>query len=260
MIRNYYTEAFKGGVVPVVSATQLIDGTVKITESFVVAAHPLNAATSTTIILVGLLPLVRKGMYITAPAAGGTPAWTINDHIMVEAVVYDSVSAPNTTTITISKPKAIGVNTGMTFFSIAQSSWTEYSLYIGTSLTQPDVNGIITSAIAGAAAGAQNTITTQQQNAYVKAGMLVYDDGVLIGTIATVTNASTYVLVNPLGQAVVVDSVLTFRLNLLPSITVLTIANQTMTFTNPAQGFVLPVSVVQVTSVTTGIGNLIALN
>ena len=90
--------------------------------------------------------------------------------------------------------------------------------------------------------------------------MLVYDDGVFIGTIATVTNASTYVLVNPLGQAVVVDSVLTFRLNLLPSITVLTIANQTMTFTNPAQGFVLPVSVVQVTSVTTGIGNLIALN
>ena len=33
MIRNYYTEAYKGGIVPTISGTQLIDGTVKITES-----------------------------------------------------------------------------------------------------------------------------------------------------------------------------------------------------------------------------------
>ena len=31
MIRNYYTEAFKGGVVPTISATQLIDGRLKST-------------------------------------------------------------------------------------------------------------------------------------------------------------------------------------------------------------------------------------
>jgi hypothetical protein len=29
MIRNYYTESYKNGIVPIVSTTQLIDGTVK---------------------------------------------------------------------------------------------------------------------------------------------------------------------------------------------------------------------------------------
>jgi len=45
-------------------------------------------------------------------------------------------------------------------------------------------------------------------------------------------------------------------------VSVLTVDNQTMTFTNPAQGFVLPVSVVQVTAVAGGItaANLIALH
>ena len=50
MIRNYYTEAFKSGIVPVVSATQLIDGTVKITQS-TTATSVVNTATSTTLVL-----------------------------------------------------------------------------------------------------------------------------------------------------------------------------------------------------------------
>ena len=61
MIRNYYTEAFKNGVVPVVSATQLIDGTVKITES-VAATGVVNAVTSTTFVLT-LNGGIQVGMY-----------------------------------------------------------------------------------------------------------------------------------------------------------------------------------------------------
>tara|TARA_R110000751_G_scaffold219205_1_gene322006 strand:+ start:202 stop:984 length:783 start_codon:yes stop_codon:yes gene_type:complete len=259
MIRNYYTEAFKGGIVipnPLV-AGQLIDGTVKITETIAVPVHPLNAATSVTILLATVFPNIKRGMYITAPAAGGSAAWTINDHIMVEAVS----STTTNTTITLNKPFAIAANTGMTIFSIAQSSWKEYSLYIGTSPVQQNNFGSITSGTANAALAAQNTITIKVSNPYVQEGMAVYDDGVLIGTIAVggITNSTTFVLAVALGAPVVDASVLTFSYLVLPSVSVLTVDNQTVTFTSPAEGFVLPVAVVQVTAVAGGISNLIAL-
>ena len=90
--------------------------------------------------------------------------------------------------------------------------------------------------------------------------MTVYDDGVQIGVIATVTNSTTFVLAGALAAEVVANSILTFSFTVLPSVSVLTIDNQTLTFTNPAQGFVLPVSIVQVTNVAGGLTNLIALN
>ena len=89
--------------------------------------------------------------------------------------------------------------------------------------------------------------------------MNVYDDGVLVGVVDTITTANQIALVDNLAADIVVNSVLTFAFSVLPSISVLTIDNKTVTFTNPAQGFVLPVSVVQVTSVAGGLSNLIAL-
>ena len=176
MIRNYYTEAYKSGVVPVISTTQLIDGTVKITESFTDANTLVNAATSVTITLTTINNAVKRGMYITAPATGGV-AWTINDHIMVEAVSNTATQ----TIVTISTPKALVAGTTLTFFTIKQSSWKEYNLFIGTA---------------------------------------------------------------PAAS----------------SISVLTVDNQTITITNPAAGFVLPLSVVQITSVAGGLTDIIALN
>ena len=44
------------------------------------------------------------------------------------------------------------------------------------------------------------------------------------------------------------------------TVSVLTSSNQELTFVNPAAGFILPVSVVQVTAVTGGLTNLIALD
>ena len=59
MIRNYYTEAYKGGITPVVSATQLVDGTVKITES-VAQAGVVNAATSRTFVLTNVNLIINR--------------------------------------------------------------------------------------------------------------------------------------------------------------------------------------------------------
>jgi len=247
MIRNYYTEAFKGGIIPIISATQLVDGTVKITES-TTATSVVNAATSVTLVLT-LNTSIKRGMYITAPTVAPSPI-VINDNLFVEQVVH----AANTT---ITLNKGIQTNAGqvLTFFNVNQNSWKEYSLYIGTQPSQT-----VTSAIANARDAAQAVVTWKVSNPYVQVGMNVYDDGLLIGVVATVTTSNQVSLVANLAAAIVADSVLTFAFSVLPSVSVLTIDNQTLTFTNPAEGFVLPVSVVQVTGVAGGLTNLIALN
>ena len=254
MIRNYYTEAFKNGVVPVVSATQLIDGTVKITES-ITAAGVVNAATSTTFVLGAASLGIHVGMYLTAPASGGVPAITINDQVLVASVVHAAQ-----TTVTLNKPTQTAAGQALTFFNVNQNSWREYSLYIGTQPSQGNNFGSITSGTANLAAANQNQITIKVSNPYVQVGMTVYDDGVLIGTVLSVVNSSTFNLAAALAASVVAGSILTFAFSVLPSVSVLTIDNRTITFTNPAQGFVLPVSVVQVTGIAGGLSNLIALD
>ena len=263
MIRNYYTEAFKNGIVPSIFAGRLIDGRVKITDS-VTATGVNNAITSTTFTLGAVNGGIQVGMYLTAPASGAAAAITINDEVMVAAVVHGAAA----TTVTLNKPKQTAAGQNLTFFNINQNSWKEYSLFIGTSPVQQNNFGSITSATANAAAQGQNRITIKVSNPYVGlttnnfitgSGPNVYNDGVLIGVVTSVQNSTTFDLVAPLAANVLNDAVLTFAFNTLPSITVLTIDNKTVTFTNPAQGFVLPVSVVQIISITGGLSNLIAL-
>ena len=248
MIRNYYTEAFKGGITPVVSATQLIDGTVKIINS-TTAASVANALPSVTIVLV-LNRLITQGMYITG---GGV---TINDQIIVQQVVHGAA-----TTITLNKSIVMGVGQVQTFFNIAQSSWKEYNLYIGSSPANYSVGvgAQVTQGIASAS-GAGSTLTIKTANTLVVAGQLIYDDGVLIGAVASIDGTDKIITTaNPIP--IVADlSVISFVNPGPASVSVLTAANQTMTFTNPAEGFVLPVSVVQVTATANSLGNLIALD
>jgi hypothetical protein len=254
MIRNYYTEAFKGGVIPVISATQLIDGTVKITSS-VAATGVVNAITSSTFVIT-LNTGIQVGMYLTAPASGAAAAITINDGVMVASVVHAAQ-----TTVTLNKPKQTVAGQNLTFFNVNQNSWKEYSLFIGTQPSQGNNFGSVTSATSGPVKSdaAQKNVTFRVSNPYIQSGMNVYDDGVLVGVVDTITTANQIALVDNLAADIVVDSVLTFAFSVLPSISVLTIDNKTVTFTNPAQGFVLPVSVVQVTAVAGGLTNLIAL-
>ena len=250
MIRNYYTEAFKGGIVPSLVAGQLIDGRAKIITSTTANAVS-NAQPSVTIALT-LNTSIKRGMYITCPTM--SPVIDINTNLFVEQVVHGA-----NTIVTLNKSVAMQNGDVLTFFTIAQSSWKEYSLYIGTSPVQQNNFGSVTSGTANLANAAQNQITIKVSNPYVQAGMTVYDDGVQVGVIATITNSTTFVLAAPLAANIVADSILTFSFSVLPSISVLTIDNRTVTFTNPAQGFVLPVSVVQIISITGGLSNLIAL-
>jgi len=260
MIRNYYTEAFKGGITPSIVPGQLIDGTVKIIES-TTATSVLNTQPSVTLVLT-LNAAIKRGMYITAPAIN--PAIDINTNLFVEQVVHGA-----NTTVTLNKTVTMQAGQVLTFFSIAQSSWKEYSLYIGTSPVQQNDFGAVTSATANLAAAGQREVTIKASNPYIGlttnnfitgSGPNVYDDGVLVGKVTQVDDSTTFDLVSNLAADIVDGSILTFAFDALPSITVLTVDNKTVTFTNPAQGFVLPVSVVQVISFTGGLANLIALN
>ena len=260
MIRNYYTEAFKGGITPSIVPGQLIDGTVKIIES-TTATSVLNTQPSVTLVLT-LNAAIKRGMYITAPTIN--PAIDINTNLFVEQVVHGA-----NTTVTLNKTVTMQAGQVLTFFSIAQSSWKEYSLYIGTSPVQQNDFGAVTSATANAAAAGQREVTIKVSNPYIGlttnnfitgSGPNVYDDGVLVGKVTQVDDSTTFDLVSNLAAPIVDGSILTFAFDALPSITVLTVDNKTVTFTNPAQGFVLPVSVVQVISFTGGLANLIALN
>ena len=62
MIRNYYTESYKGGIVPAISVDNLIDGTPKVTQTFTDANTLINAATSVTITLTTINNAVKRGM------------------------------------------------------------------------------------------------------------------------------------------------------------------------------------------------------
>ena len=250
MIRNYYTDSFKSGIIPIVSTTQLIDGTVKSPVIIADNNTPVNTVTSVTLILTAVNRNIVRSMYITAPANGGTPAWTINDGIIVESVSHQAT----TTTITINIPKALVAGTTLTFFTINQSSWKEYNLFIGTVPSPITIQNNI--AVTGGQILTLNTPDTR-----IQAGMTVGGIGIPAGITIT-TIAADGITLTVTGAAIgtlAANALLTYSFSVLPSISVLTINNQTVTFTNPAEGFVLPISVVQITGLAGGLSNLIAL-
>ena len=179
MIRNYYTEAFKNGIVPSLVGGQLIDGRVK----------------------------------------ANTP----------------------------------------------QSYWKEYCLYIGSSPAPFLGSGggvAITGIGAGDAAGqADINLLVDLGVGKVTPDMLVYNttqNNLFIGVVGTVNDPGDFTLNANIPVAIAANDVLTFVYPDAPSISVLTIDNQTVTITNPAQGFVLPLSVVQITNTSNGLSDIIA--
>ena len=263
MIRNYYTDSFKNGIVPVVSTTQLIDGTVKSPIIITDNNTPTNAANSLTLVLTAVNLNIARSMYITAPANGGTPAWTINDNIIVESVSQQAA----TTTITINKPKALVAGTQLTFFTINQSSWKEYNLFIGSSPAPFLGTGggiAITGIGSGDAAGQTDVnLLVNLTTGTVTPDMLVYNttqNNLFIGVVGTVNDPGDFTLNANIPVAIAANDVLTFVYPAAPSISVLTLDNQTVTINSPAEGFVLPLSVAQITGTSNGLGNIIALN
>jgi hypothetical protein len=169
MIRNYYTEAFKGGIVPSLVTGQLIDGRVKAT--------------------------------------------------------------------------------------IPQSSWKQYCLYIGTVPSPISIQNNI------AVTGGQ-VLTLNTPDPRIQVGMTVGGIGIPAGITITAIAADgiTLTVTGAVIGTLAANALLTYSFSVLPSISVLTIDNQTLTFTNPAEGFILPVSAVEITGVAGGLSNLIAVN
>tara|TARA_R110001632_G_scaffold205284_1_gene328989 strand:+ start:429 stop:962 length:534 start_codon:yes stop_codon:yes gene_type:complete len=143
------------------------------------------------------------------------------------------------------------------------SYWKEYNIYIGTSPIQQDNFGGNTSATANQANTGQAIITIKVDNPRIQPGMTVHGTNVPAGaTVLSVQNSKQFTLSANIGTQIAADTVLTFSFAVLPAIKVQTINNETITFTNPVAGSILPVSVVQVYSTDTqgGVTDIVALS
>ena len=139
-----------------------------------------------------------------------------------------------------------------------QGSWKQYNLYVGNSPTTLPVTTTVNNTIVSNS----TSVGLASPNSQIKAGMRVTGGtlpaaGVLI---ASVTNASNYVLAA--ASSIAADSTLTYSYDTEASIKVHTVNDEAITFVKPAEGFVLPVSVVMVYATGTGggISDLIALS
>ena len=148
---------------------------------------------------------------------------------------------------------------GRTKATTPQGSWKQYNLFIGNSPTTLPV----TTTVNNNTVSNSTNVGLKSPNPQIKAGMRVTGGtlpaaGVLI---ASVTDASNYVLAS--ASSIAADSTLTYSYDTEATLKVHTINDEVVTFVKPAQGFVLPVSVVQVYATGTGGGmdiDLIALS
>ena len=262
MIRNYYTEAYKGGIVPTISATNLIDNTVKsptiVTDNNTLIVTPPSLTLTLSVVNTAIV----RNMYITAPASGGTAAWTINDNIIVEAVSFTATQ----TIITLNQSQALVAGTLLSFFIINQSYWKEYNLFIGSSPAPFLGSG---GGIAVTGIGAGDAAGTADVNLLVDLGvgqvtpdMIIYNttqNNTFVGVVGTVNDPGDFTLDANIPVTIAANDVLTFIYPAAASVSVLTLDNRTVTITSPAEGFVLPLSVVQITGTSNGLANIIAL-
>ena len=139
----------------------------------------------------------------------------------------------------------------------------QYNVYIGTSPVQQDNFGGNTSATANEVATGQPVVTIKVDNPRIQPGMTVHGTNIPAGaTVLSVQNSKQFNLSVNIATLVANDTVLTFSFSVLPAIKVHTINNEVVTFTNPVEGSILPVSVVQVYATDTqgGITNIVALS
>lgn len=147
---------------------------------------------------------------------------------------------------------------GRTKSTTPKGSWKQYNLYVGNSpttlpVTTTDNNNAVTNSV---------NVSLKSPNPQIKVGMRVTgtglpDAGLLV---ATVVDASNYTLSQ--ADSIAADATLTYSYDTEATLKVHTIEDEVVTFVKPAQGFVLPVSVVQVYATGTGGGivDLIALS
>ena len=251
MIRNYYTDSYKSAIPVVASDTALLDGVTKIIES-TTQAGVANAATSKTFTLGTLNVNIERSMYLTATAGGGAPAITVNDDVWVEAVTHTTTL----TTVTLNKATETGVAQALTFFSINQSVWPQYNIYVGQAAASPAGTVAVTPATT-----TSTTVAYIVPQPNIMAEMFVSGTGVPAGiTVVSVAGDNlSFVASAPLTIAD--NTVLTFTFATLNTLKVLTTNNEEQTFNNLQPGTILPVSVAQVfVAGTLGVAQLTALS
>ena len=225
------------------------------------ATFTISATTS--LVLTTANASIQQGMTLEAVGipSGTSVTEVINSNTFVlSAALVIPLNTPITydsegLNFTLNTAVNVGNNVALTYAVINQGYWKEYNLYIGTTPASFTIQNNV------AVTGGQ-TLTLNTPDPRIQVGMTVGGIGIPAGVTVTVINADGITLtvagsaIGTLGA----NALLTYSFSVLPSITVTTIDNNQLTFSNPAQGFVLPVSVVQVNSVAGGLTNLLALD
>ena len=225
------------------------------------ATFTISATTS--LVLTTANANIQQGMTLEAVGipSGTSVTEVINSNTFVlSAALVIPLNTPITydsegLNFTLNTAVNIGNNVALTYAVINQGYWKEYNLYIGTTPASFTIQNNV------AVTGGQ-TLTLNTPDPRIQVGMTVGGIGIPAGVTVTVINADGITLtvagsaIGTLGA----NALLTYSFSVLPSVTVTTIDNNQLTFSNPAQGFVLPVSVVQVNSVAGGLTNLLALD
>ena len=225
------------------------------------ATFTISATTS--LVLTTANANIQQGMTLEAVGipSGTSVTEVINSNTFVlSAALVIPLNTPITydsegLNFTLNTAVNVGNNVALTYAVINQGYWKEYNLYIGTTPASFTIQNNV------AVTGGQ-TLTLNTPDPRIQVGMTVGGIGIPAGVTVTVINADGITLtvagsaIGTLGA----NALLTYSFSVLPSVTVTTIDNNQLTFSNPAQGFVLPVSVVQVNSVAGGLTNLLALD
>ena len=225
------------------------------------ATFTISATTS--LVLTTANTNIQQGMTLEAVGipSGTSVTEVINSNTFVlSAALVIPLNTPITydsegLNFTLNTAVNIGNNVALTYAVINQGYWKEYNLYIGTTPASFTIQNNV------AVTGGQ-TLTLNTPDPRIQVGMTVGGIGIPAGVTVTVINANgiTLTVAGAVIGTLGANALLTYSFSVLPSVTVTTIDNNQLTFSNPAQGFVLPVSVVQVNSVAGGLTNLLALD
>jgi len=225
------------------------------------ATFTISATTS--LVLTTANASIQQGMTLEAVGipSGTSVTEVINSNTFVlSAALVIPLNTPITydsegLNFTLNTAVNIGNNVALTYAVINQGYWKEYNLYIGTTPASFTIQNNV------AVTGGQ-TLTLNTPDPRIQVGMTVGGIGIPAGVTVTVINANgiTLTVAGAVIGTLGANALLTYSFSVLPSVTVTTIDNNQLTFSNPAQGFVLPVSVVQVNSVAGGLTNLLALD
>ena len=220
---------------------------------------------------------VKVGMTISGNGIVGAPrVLTVNGANTVYTIDTPQTIALNTLLtysgtgyeFDLSAPITLGANVALTYSSINQSSWEQYNIYVGTSPGDASLAPQALGKVSTTATATSTSFLIDSPDPNIQVGMLVTDftnqNGITIGTkVSSITNGGRQIGIDTEIPAATLTAgaVVNFTFENHATIRLRTIDNSILTFQNPPQGQILPVSAVQVftTGTANGANDLIAL-